>query len=321
MAYAELTPLQKNSLPAKTTSLLADDGVSVEVDDQSVFYRGGSLLTKGWVLGPDNAVDSYTEEITVSATDDVTGDGTVTISARAVKADGTNGAAREWPIGTTIKNTYTTSTHDQVIDNFIEHATLITARATKTTAAMSVYVDSAATGTGDGTSWTDAFTTIQAAINSLPVVLEHAVTIYIRKGASAYAENLTIQQLVGKGSLTIRGEYYWNGACAAAATPSTTKFNLTAADGAQIATGDVVLINHLYGANGNYTYYTFTTVAGTTDKGSNVWEIEVVDALDSGNIGTDDTYKIIKTCIAGTTVITATKSLSLRGLGLTSTST
>lgn len=118
MAYVALTPLQKNSVPALTTSLLSAVGTEVEVDDQSRFYRGGSLLTKGWVLGPDNATDSYTEEVTVSATDDVTGAGTVTISARAVKADGTNGAAREWPIGTTIKNTYTTSVHDQVIDNF-----------------------------------------------------------------------------------------------------------------------------------------------------------------------------------------------------------
>jgi len=118
MVYVALTPLQKNSVPAKTTSLLTDVGTEVEVDDQSVFYRGGSLLTKGWVLGPDNAVDSYTEEVTVSATDATTGAGTVTISARAIKGDGTNGAAREWPIGTTIKNTYTTGIHDQVIDNF-----------------------------------------------------------------------------------------------------------------------------------------------------------------------------------------------------------
>lgn len=118
MVYVALTPLQKNSVPALTTSLLSAVGTEVEVDDQSVFYRNSVLLTKGWVLGPDNATDSYTEEITVSATDDTTGAGTVTISARAVKADGTNGAAREWAIGTTIKNTYTTGVHDQVIDNF-----------------------------------------------------------------------------------------------------------------------------------------------------------------------------------------------------------
>ena len=120
MAYVELTPLQKNSLPAKTTSLLAAGGSSVDVDDQSVFYRDSVLLTKGWVLGPDNSTESYTEEIEVSATAGTSGAGAVTISARAVKADGTNGVAREWPIDTTIKNTYTTSIHDQIRDNFAD---------------------------------------------------------------------------------------------------------------------------------------------------------------------------------------------------------
>jgi hypothetical protein len=315
MAYVELTPLQKNSLPAKTTSLLADDGVSVEVDDQSVFYRGGSLLTKGWVLGPDNAVDSYTEEITVSATDDVTGDGTVTISARAVKADGTNGAAREWPIGTTIKNTYTTGTHDQVIDNFIEHATLITARATKTTAAMSVYVDAAATGAGDGTSWTDAFTTIQAAIDSLSTVLEHAVTVYIRKGASAYA-GASVAQLIGKGSLVFAGEYYWNGQCATATDgASTTKFNTIAhTDGANIEVGDHVLVTYSTGGAGAYNYYILSTVKAVTDEGSNIHQIELNNAADWGNIGAGSYYTIVKTEISGGIGATNSTGWSLRGV-------
>jgi hypothetical protein len=161
--------------------------------------------------------------------------------------------------------------------------------ATKTTAAMPVYVDAAATGAGDGTSWTNAFTTIQAAINSLPTVLEHAVTIYIRKGATAYQETVVIQKTIGAGSLTIRGEYYWVGTCAAAATPSTTKFNCTAADGANIAAGDKIMVKD--GIAG----YIITTVAATTDKGSNVWEIEITDALPTGNIGTACYYTIVKT--------------------------
>jgi hypothetical protein len=182
---------------------------------------------------------------------------------------------------------------------------------------MSVYVDSAATGTGDGTSWTDAFTTIQAAINSLPVVLEHAVTIYVRKGASEYAP-FAVQQIIGKGSLAIQGEYYWHGQCAAAATPSTTKFNVTAADGAQIEVGDIVFVTDGSGSTGAYKYYTHSTVKATTDKGSNVWEIEVNDALDSGNIGSGDYYTIIKTKIAGYNTIINTSPISLTGLAFIS---
>jgi hypothetical protein len=172
--------------------------------------------------------------------------------------------------------------------------------ATKTVAAMSIYVDKAATGTGDGTSWTNAFTTIQAAITSLPTVLEHAVTIYIRKGTTAYSETLTIQQITGKGSLTIRGEYYWNGQCATAtAGASTTKFNITASDGLNVAVGDLVLITHAWGGSGAYTYFNYTTVKAVTSIGSNVYQVELDTASDWGNINSTDYYTIVKTYIAG----------------------
>jgi hypothetical protein len=200
MAYAELTPLQKNSLPAKTTSLLTDVGTEVEVDDQSVFYRDSVLLTKGWVLGPDNSTESYTEEVTVSATDAATGAGTVTLSARAIKADGTNGAAREWPIGTTIKNTYTTGVHDQIRDNFAAQRTRLTANTT-------YYV--ATTGndtTGDGTSGTP-WATIQKAYNYICASLDlagYAVTIQLADGTYTGATAFS-QPWTGGGSVTIQG--------------------------------------------------------------------------------------------------------------------
>jgi hypothetical protein len=295
MAYVELTPLQKNSLPAKTTSLLADDGVSVEVDDQSVFYRGGSLLTKGWVLGPDNAVDSYTEEITVSATDATTGAGTVTISARAIKADGTNGAAREWPIGTTIKNTYSTSTHDQIRDNLIAHATLITARATKTTAAMSVYVDKAATGAGTGVDWDNAFTTIMGAIESLPNIVSTAITIRIRKSDTSYPERVIVPQIAGGGSISIEGEYYWNGNIVEAGTPSATVFRVTSDTASSIAAGDAVFITN------GHTAALLSTVASTAFVSGTTYEVTInaptyYDAT-WGNLSSTDYYTITKTVI------------------------
>lgn len=45
-----------------------------------------------------------------------------------------------------------------------------------------IYVDKEATGNADGTSWTDAFTTIQAAIDCIEDIIVHAYTIYVRDG-------------------------------------------------------------------------------------------------------------------------------------------
>lgn len=126
------------------------------------------------------------------------------------------------------------------------------AAASSTTATQNIYVDSAATGAGTGVDWTNAFTTIQAAVDSLPAVINHAVTIWIRKGTTAYAENVTIQRVVAAGSITIRGEYYWWGTVAATATGKITlgSGNTGYADRAQIAVGDVIWATKWSGAVG-----------------------------------------------------------------------
>jgi hypothetical protein len=188
--------------------------------------------------------------------------------------------------------------------------------ASKTIAAQSIYVDNAATGTGDGTSWTNAFVTIQAAINSLPTVLENAVTIYVRKGTTAYSKTLTVQQISGKGSLTICGEYFWNGQCAAAGTPAANKFRLTATDGENIAAGDLVLVTSRYGGPGSYKYYVYTTVSSVSSIGGNVYEITLTDSLDSGNIGTTEFYTIVKTSVSGVLTVSAS-TVSTTGIYLT----
>jgi hypothetical protein len=111
--------------------------------------------------------------------------------------------------------------------------------------------------------------------------------------------------------LQIQGEYYWNGTCAAAATPSTTKFNLTATDGAQIAVGDAILIRD------GYADYVYSTVKATVNKGSNIWEIELNDALSTGNIGSACFYTITHTKIVssgGIAIAPTLTSLSLIGL-------
>ena len=56
--------------------------------------------------------------------------------------------------------------------------------------AETIYVDAAATGAGDGTSWTDAYTTIQAAVDSAAFTSTSNATILVAE--SVYAETVTL---------------------------------------------------------------------------------------------------------------------------------
>ncbi len=56
--------------------------------------------------------------------------------------------------------------------------------------AATIYVDAAATGTGNGTSWTDAYTTIQAAVDSAAFTSTSDATILVAEGV--YAETVTL---------------------------------------------------------------------------------------------------------------------------------
>jgi hypothetical protein len=113
-----------------------------------------------------------------------------------------------------------------------------------TSDALSIYVDKAATGDGTGVDWTNAYTTIQSAVNSLPPIVNNAVTIYVRKGATDYDESLIIKNLIVNSSITLRGEYYWYGTNA---SDKTGKFDISASDPeyanrANISAGDYVLL-------------------------------------------------------------------------------
>ena len=73
-----------------------------------------------------------------------------------------------------------------------------------------IYVDPAATGKGDGTSWTDAFTTIQAAVDSVPkIISDGSVDIRLKRGS--YSGNVVISKIAspaGGCEIGITGEYY-----------------------------------------------------------------------------------------------------------------
>ena len=87
--------------------------------------------------------------------------------------------------------------------------------ASASTADKTIYVDKAAAGTADGTSWTDAFTTIQSAVDSTEKIIAHAYTIKVRAGATPYRETVELTSHLITGALDIEGEYYWQGDCEA----------------------------------------------------------------------------------------------------------
>jgi hypothetical protein len=295
--------LKKNSVPTTIAAPgITDTDATIPVTELSRFYdEDGVLITRGIVIGGNSA----NAILTITGASGTSGAGNLTGAVRGYKADGTIGAARAWDSGTNVGVTFSTGVYNN----------LISTSATRTTATRAVYVDAAAAGNADGTTWTDAFTSITDALAALPTILEHAVTIYVRKGASAYAGAVAINKVIGRGSLVIRGEYYWTGNCAAAAVPATTKFNTAAhTNGANIAVGDYVLVTSGYGGAGAYTYFDYTTVKGVVDKGSNIYEIELDAAADWGNISATDYYTIVKTSCSATFGISAGSNVTITGI-------
>lgn len=176
--------------------------------------------------------------------------------------------------------------------------------ASSTLSTQSIYVDKAATGGGTGVDWANAFTTIQAAVDSLPSVINHTVTIWVRKGATPYRELMTIQRVVGSGSITIRGEYYWNGQAASNTTANRLVKNASD-DFNAVEVGDVVC---LYKFSGTYdasysdqSYY--GTVTDITNRGSGYVTIAMKNTAGGADATATPTtgwkYVILRTEISG----------------------
>jgi len=170
--------------------------------------------------------------------------------------------------------------------------------ASVSTGNKTIYVDKAATGAADGTSWADAFTTIQAAVDSLEDIILHAYTIKVRKGATPYRETVYLNSNPAVnpghsilGSLTIEAEYYWYGDCEAN-VGGAGEITDTGAF-ADVAIGDHVFLLDCSGANDRAQDYELCTV----DDISNA----------PNRIGTDGTktpttnwkYVIVRTEISG----------------------
>lgn len=210
-----------------------------------------------------------------------------------------------WPSGggsfldlTDTPSSYQNQAGKSAIVNAAQDALQFAQRATISAANKTIYVDKDATGNGDGTSWENAFTTIQAAIDSIETILIHDYTIKVRKGSTPYRETVYLNSDPANhpthiivGSLTIEAEYHWQGDCEAN-VGGAGEITDTGAF-ADVAVGDKVVVLDLNGANGRCQDYELCTV----DDISNI----------PNRIGTDGTktpttgwiYWIVRTEISG----------------------
>ena len=143
--------------------------------------------------------------------------------------------------------------------NTAETALEFVMRARISTANKTVYIDKAATGAGDGTSWTDAFTSWANCKTWLTGwIIAHDWTIRVRKGSTPYREIFELTGFRVWGTLTIEGEDYCYGDCEAN-VGGAGEITDTGAFG-DVAVGDRVFLLDLNGANGRAQDYEVCTV-------------------------------------------------------------
>jgi len=122
MTYAALAKLKKNSVSTTLSSGINDTDATIPVSELSVFYDAdAALITKGIVIGYDDATETLTEEITITGASAASGAGNLTGATRGVKKDGTIGEAVAWSGGTKIAVMISTGIYDQICDNIAAH--------------------------------------------------------------------------------------------------------------------------------------------------------------------------------------------------------
>lgn len=174
--------------------------------------------------------------------------------------------------------------------------------ASKTESDLTLYVYEDATGTGDGSSKDNGFTTLQAAIDAIPDVAQN-VTIIVCKGSTNYLGQTTTIQKASVKSLTIQGEFYAYEACDANAVAG--KVVDADADFSNFAVGDRVVCTHYSGTVGSssiddYFYATITEVgegyvhtSEETKVPTTGWRYLINQTVFDGNDGWDIVIHIL----------------------------
>jgi len=168
--------------------------------------------------------------------------------------------------------------------------------ASKTESDLTLYVYEDATGTGDGSSKANGFTSLQAAIDAIPDVAQN-VTIIVCKGSTNYLGQTTTIQKASVKSLTIQGEFYAYEACDANAVAG--KVVDADADFSDFAVGDRVVCTKYSGTVGSsaivdYFYATITEVgegyvqtSEETKVPTTGWKYLINQTVFDGNNGWD----------------------------------
>ena len=189
--------------------------------------------------------------------------------------------------------------------------TSLTAKASSTSAAMSILVYDGTPSAGDLTTYDEIYTTPALCFAALPAIINHAVTIKIRKAEGAAYAASTLQRTVSAGSITIQGEYYYGAATVASAGSGTGKFNVIAVHSGLVQTGDKVFLMKYSSTAGSS-----TPSDGFIDTVASVDGTEVtLTTRTSDTFNTSWRYVIVRTECAGITV-NCTNSVTIRGLYL-----
>lgn len=309
MVQTVMYPVKTAKIATLTADITASD-VNLPVDDVTEFLTAPNVIN----IKSGSGIWERCKYTSVVVTSSPAGY-LVIVRSGAEHGSSTSGSALPWSTGAKVYHSVSELHLGTIKGNIEDHETrlaghvasitnphLVTAiqtgAATGTTDAVSIYVDKSATGAGTGVDWTNAFTTYAAAIASLPAIIAHAVTIYVRKGSTPYAENATIFRTLAGGSITIRGEYYWQGQNTSAQTGKIT-LAVDSTDLDKIEVGDTVYIEKY---SGTYAASAPSAPYVTTVTAVNTGTREVTVAA-SNAYTTATRYVITKTKISGTVTL------------------